>query len=109
MYFLTFSNIGYMNTDRIANQAKEFQLFDNIIQLNENDIPGYIEKHKGFISNNRAGYGTWIWKPKIIHDTLLQMKENDILFYADAGTYLHIHGKKRFLEYIELLQKMTIV
>jgi hypothetical protein len=105
MYFLTFSNLGYMNTDRIANQAKEFQLFDNIIQLNENDIPEYIEKHKRFIINNKPGYGRWIWKPKIIHDTLLQMKENDILFYADAGTYLNIHGKKRFLEYIELLQK----
>ena len=105
IYFLTFSNSGYMNTERIANQAKEFQLFDDIIQLNEMDISEYIEKHKIFIMNNTPGYGRWIWKPKIIYDTLLKMNENDILFYSDAGTYLNIHGKNRFLEYVEILQK----
>ena len=39
--FLTFSNSGYMNISRITNQAKEFQIFDEIIQLTEKDIPDY--------------------------------------------------------------------
>lgn len=103
--FLTFSNSGYMDTSRIANQAKEFEIFDEIIQLTEQDIPEYINKHKQFIINNPPGYGRWIWKPKIIYDKLLKMKENDILFYSDAGTYLNVRGKNRFLEYLELLQK----
>jgi hypothetical protein len=105
LYFLTFANSNYMNTNRIANQAKEFELFNNIIQLNENDIKEYIDKHKNFITNNPPGYGKWIWKPKIIYDTLLKINENDILFYADAGTYLNINGKNRFLEYIDILKK----
>ena len=86
LYFLTFANSNYMNTDRIANQAKEFELFNHIIQLNENDIKEYIDKHKNFIVDNPPGYGKWIWKPKIIYDTLLKINENDILFYADSGT-----------------------
>lgn len=105
MIFLTFSNSGFMSTSRIANQAKEFELFDEIVELTEKDIPEYIAKHKQFINDNPSGYGRWIWKPKIIHDTLLKMKENDILFYSDAGTYLNVHGKNRFIEYIELLGK----
>jgi hypothetical protein len=105
IFFLTFANSNYMNTDRIANQAKQFSLFDKIIQLTEVDIPEYIDKHKNFISYNTPGFGKWIWKPKIIYDTLLKMKENDILFYADAGTFLNINGKNRFLEYINILKK----
>jgi hypothetical protein len=105
LHFLTFANSNYMHTDRIANQAKEFELFDNIIQLNENDIKEYVDKHQNFIINNPYGYGKWIWKPKIIYDTLLKIKDNDILFYADAGTYLNINGKNRFLEYIDILKK----
>lgn len=94
-----------MGTERISKQAAEFSLFDNIIQLNELDISEYIEKHKDFINNNPSGFGKWIWKPKIIYDTLLKIDDNDILFYADAGTYLNIHGKERFLEYINILKK----
>ena len=97
LHFLTFANSNYMSTNRIANQAKDFELFDNIIQLNENDIKEYVEKHKNFIINNLPGYGKWIWKPKIIYDTLLKINKNDILLYADAGTYLNINGKNRFL------------
>ena len=103
--FLTFANSNYMCTDRIANQAKEFSLFDKIIQLTEVDIAEYIKKHRNFINNNPPGFGKWIWKPKIIYDTLLKMEDNEILFYADAGTYLNINGKNRFLEYIDILKK----
>jgi hypothetical protein len=99
-YFLTFANSDYMSTNRIANQANEFNIFDKILQLNENDIKDFIEKHKNFINNNPAGYGNWIWKPKIIYDTLVKLNENDILIYSDAGMYLNINGKDRLKEYL---------
>jgi hypothetical protein len=89
-----------MNTNKIANQASEINIFDKILQLNETDIKDFVEKHKKFINNNRIGYGNWIWKPKIIYDTLLKLNENDILIYSDAGTYLNINGKDRLKEYL---------
>ena len=64
-------------------------VFDKIIQLNDNDISEYIEKHSNFIRTHRAGFGFWIWKPKIIYDTLNKMKEGDILVYCDAGMYVN--------------------
>jgi len=99
-YFLTFSNTSYMNSYRIAEQASNFNIFDKIFQLNENDIQEFIEKHKNFINNNPYGFGLFIWKPKVIYDTLLKLNDNDILIYCDAGIYLNINGKDRLNEYL---------
>ena len=84
LYFLAFANKSYMTTDRIANQAKEMNVFDKIFQLTEDDISEYIVKHSNFIKRNPYGYGLFIWKPKIIYDTLLKMNNEDILVYCDA-------------------------
>jgi hypothetical protein len=88
-----------MNTDRIANQAREFNVFHRIIQANETFIKDYIQKHKNHINTNRYGYGFMIWKPKIIYETLHRMNENDILVWCDAGMYLNLNGKDRLNEY----------
>jgi hypothetical protein len=101
--FLTFANTAYMSTDRIAKQVKELELFDEIRQLSEKDIPEFINEHKAFIEANTHGYGKWIWKPKIIYDTLLDVNDNDIIFYSDAGTYINIKGKERMIEYLDML------
>jgi hypothetical protein len=103
LYFLTFANKNYMTVDRIINQAKSFNIFDYYLGLNELDIPEFIEKHRDFINNNQPGFGFWIWKPKIILDTLHKMKDNDILVYCDAGIYLNINGIERFKEYLSIL------
>lgn len=103
LYFLTFANTKYMNTNRIIEQAKNFNVFDEILSLNENNIKEYINKHKEFIENNNIGYGLWIWKPKIILDTLNKINYNDILIYCDAGTYLNSNGIERFNEYLSQL------
>jgi hypothetical protein len=104
--FLTFANTSFMTTDRIINQAKEFNCFDNIISLNETDIPDFINKHKDFINYyNNEGYGHWIWKPKIILDTLNKMEYDDILVYCDAGMYLNKNGIDRYKDYIKILNE----
>ena len=72
---LTFANSDYMTTDRIAEQAKEFGIFHEIIQTNEENIKEFIEKHRNFINTHKAGYGFWIWKPKIIYDTLQKLQD----------------------------------
>ena len=103
-YFVTFANKNYMSTDRIMEQAKEFNVFDGFYRLNELDIKNFITKHENFINSNPVGFGLWIWKPKIIYDTLLEINDNDLMVYCDAGFYLNIKGKKRLEEYFSKLQ-----
>lgn len=108
-YFLTFANTKFMSTHRLANHVKNMNVFDEIIQLNETHIPKFINKHKKFISQNPNGYGMWIWKPKIVLDTLLEIKENDILVYADAGIYANVNGIERLNYYFHKLDSHSIV
>jgi len=100
--FVTFSNKSFIGTDRIVKEAQQFA-FDKIISLTEDDIPEFIEKHRDFINNNQKGYGNYIWKPKVMLDTLLTLNDNDILLYMDAGSHLNIKGISRFNEYIKML------
>ena len=101
--FLTFTNTAYHPPTRILEQAAAFNIFDKILHRTELDIPDFIEKHSEFIRNHTAGYGYYIWKPKIILDTLLNMEDGDILFYCDSGAHLNPKGLPRFQEYLAYL------
>ena len=108
-YFITFANKNYMSTNRIYEQAKDLGVFNKILQLNEENIPDFIKKHDHFIKENKPGFGLWIWKPKIIYDTLNKMELGDILVYCDAGTFINKKGKERFNYYIRQLEKYDMV
>lgn len=101
---LIFANTGYIKLDRILQQAKEFGEFDRILSKSEKDIEEFVKKHKNFIQEHPYGYGYFIWKPKIIYDTLQDLEENDILVYVDAGTFLNKEGVPRYREYISFLK-----
>lgn len=103
MVFLTFTNTGYHPPTRILEQAAAFGIFDKILHKTELDIPDFIEKHSEFIRNHTAGYGYYIWKPKIILDTLLNMEDGELLFYCDSGIHLNLKGLPRFQEYLTYL------
>lgn len=107
--FLTFANKDYMKTHRIAEQAKKSGMFDEIIQTNEDNIKEFIEKHRQFINTHKPGFGLWIWKPKIILETLKNLENNDILVYCDAGMYINKNGKQRFDFYIEKLKNFDMI
>lgn len=99
-----------MEPTRILEQAKAFP-FTSIRSYSELDFPEFFEKHAGFIRAFPKGYGFYIWKPHIIYETLKQMKEGEILLYADAGCHLNAKPKalKRFDEYIGYLSDKDIV
>ena len=109
IFFLTFTNTNFMNSDRIAKEAESFNIFDEIIQLNETHIPDFINKHKEFINSHPEGYGYFIWKPKIILDTLLKMDDNNIIIYCDAGIYLNKDGIERLNFYLDKLNNSEII
>ena len=113
--FLTFggpSQNYHSAVNRITNEAKRFELFDNIVGLTEDYLKNdtvFWKKHQTFMENNSRGYGYWLWKSYITKKQLEQMNENDILLYADAGCTLNIHGKKRLKEYIQMAKDHNIV
>jgi hypothetical protein len=101
--FLTFTNTAYQPPTRILEQAAAFGIFDTILHKTELDIPEFIQKHSEFIRDNPQGYGFYIWKPKIILDTLLNMEHGELLFYCDSGAHLNLKGVPRFQEYLGYL------
>jgi hypothetical protein len=108
IFFATFANTTFMNSNRIAKQAFELNIFDKIFQYTEKDIYEFIDKHQEFINTHPEGYGYYIWKPKVILDILNKLDNNNILIYCDAGVYLNKNGINRLNEYLEKLNDINI-
>ena len=51
------------------------------------DIPHhYREQHRKIFTQKR-GDGYWLWKPFLIRQTMAGMRDGDVLFYCDSGSY----------------------
>jgi GR25 family glycosyltransferase involved in LPS biosynthesis len=112
LFFLSFgggSEDYHQAVERIGKQAESFGIFDEIKCMTELDLQKdneFWEKHKNFILNNKRGYGYWIWRPYLIHKIMTEkMNDGDIIVFIDAGCELNICGKKRFLEYIDIVKQ----
>ena len=109
--FLTFgagSSNYHDAVNRICNQAKMFDLFDNIYGFTEVDLMNdndFWTKHSKFILNNKKGYGYWIWKGHLIKKVMEKANYGDIVIYVDSGCELNIRGKQRLLEYFDLVRQ----
>lgn len=106
-HFITFGATKYKNAvDRICLEAKKITVFDKIIGYREQDLFSFPEfqQHKDFVYSNPRGFGYWIWKPFLIMKYMETMNENDILLYTDAGCTIQEKGRKRMLEYIDIVK-----
>ena len=106
IYLCAFANIELMpSIIRFYNQAKESNFFDNIFIYNEYNLPK-DEKFEALLSHKLVpsrGFGYWCWKPFIILKTLENIKDDDILVYADIGCHINKEGEKRFYEYLDIV------
>lgn len=60
---------------------------DRVFQLNISSVPdSFIHAHQSVFSENK-GAGFWLWKPKLILDTLTTLTLGDVLVYLDAGNH----------------------
>lgn len=115
LFFLTFGGptINYHEAvERLCNQAKKMEIFDEIIGMTEKDLQNdqeFWSKHCDFINSNSRGYGYWLWKPYIIKKILEKMNDDDILLYLDSGCELNYMARDKFLEYIELVKIKKIL
>ena len=105
--FITFGNQPYYNSVvRICEESKKIRIFNEIYGYTDKYLKKDTEfwnKHGKFIEENRRGYGYWLWKPYLIKKELDKSKENDIVFYCDAGCQVNEKGKRRLHEYIDML------
>ena len=106
-HFITFGATKYKNTlDRIRSEAEKINVFDKITIYREHELFSFpeFEQHRDFIYSNPRGFGYWIWKPFLILKYMETMNENDILLYTDAGCTIQEKGRKRMLEYFEIVK-----
>ena len=90
---------------RLSKQAHTFKFFDKTFLLDESNLSNsFKKKFKNDLILGSKGYGYWCWKPEIIMNIMDKIKDGDCLLYVDAGCHLNIHGKKRLLEYFNLIK-----
>lgn len=87
---------------RLLDQATAFSLFSTVRILSRSNLsPEFVTKHRSRLSILNRGYGFWIWKPRVILDSLLEVADRDIVVYVDVGCHLNKHGNKKMTEYLE--------
>jgi len=106
-YLVSFADSRmYKSLIRLSKQAHTFKFFDKIFLLNECNLSNsFKKKFKNNLILGSKGYGYWCWKPEIIMNIMNEINNGDCLLYVDAGCHLNIHGKKRLLEYFDLIKK----
>lgn len=89
-FFITYGDAKYRDSlKRIGKEAEALHLFDRVVLYSERDLPDPFKKYAEIYPR---GGGYWMWKPYIIHRTLQDMEEGDVLVYADAGCTLLPHN-----------------
>lgn len=104
IHVITYGNDKYRNTkERLRREAIETQWFNSVTLYGPRDLDERFKTKFKNVLNKRRGGGYWIWKAYIIRKKLEEIDEGDILVYLDAGCTINVAGKKRFNEYIKLL------
>lgn len=85
---INFSSNGYKECQWINSQTGIQYGFDEIYSHNMSNLDkDFVIKNKNILSYKK-GAGYWLWKPYIILKALEKCtSNNDIVFYADSGTY----------------------
>lgn len=106
IHFISYGNKRYNKAkERIKKEALATEWFDNVKIYEPKDLTvEFKEKYKEVLGMDRGG-GYWIWKLDIIKQELSLINDGDILVYCDAGCVINKCGEKRFIEYIDMLNK----
>jgi hypothetical protein len=106
IHFITYGNHRFKNSkERLLREAHEFGAFKTMTGYGPCFMTReFIEKHKDILTQQRGG-GYWIWRPSLLLEALNKIEYGEFLVYLDAGCKLNPHGKKRFYEYIDMINK----
>ena len=110
-HFICYSNYVFEKHRKVLiNQCKNSNWFDNCDEFEPNDLDNDFKTNFQHILKETKGGGYWIWKPYIIKKKLQEINDGDYLIYLDAGCTLNTNpnAKKRFDEYIDMLDKSNL-
>lgn len=106
IHFITYGDDNFKRSkERLMQEANLFGEFTHIQSYSPNDLPNQFKNEYKYVLDQKRGGGYWIWKPIILNQALKKLKEGEFLVYLDAGSSLNPLGKKRFFEYIKLLEE----
>lgn len=104
VHFITYANYKYEKSmQKLINEAEEFKEFASVTGFRPLNLSSSFVRRFLPILKLPRGAGYWIWKFDIIRQKLDKMADNDILVYLDAGCSINVNGKKRYNEYIDML------
>jgi hypothetical protein len=103
--FITFGNQKFVQCRaRIVREAQSTGVFHVCKAYNDQILrqdTAFWRKHGDFLERNPRGYGYWLWKPYIICKELEDMKDDEVLVYADSGCAFQPQQKAKLLEHIQ--------
>lgn len=92
--------------ERYRNEAESLHLFDEILTYSEKQLDkAFVKKWGKYMHPYARGYGYWVWKPYFILDALNRLEDGDVLLYTDLGCFFNPEGRKRLLEYYDIIDK----
>lgn len=97
---------------RICKQAIQCNFFDKIIAYSDIDLQNddfFWKTHGQFITENKRGYGYWLWKPYIIKKTLALLNDGDYLMYLDCGCEINSKYKHHLDDYLKIIDSKLII
>lgn len=109
IHFISYGNHVFNNSKkRLYKEANDSGWFHTINMYGPEFLSDSFKNDFGDILEKKKGGGYWIWKPYIIKKKLDEIEDNDILIYLDSGCTLNTKAKKRFDEYIEMLDNSNL-
>ena len=107
IYFITYGDSSkyHLSKKHITNLAKVSNFFDQCFSLDLSAVDAEYKSKYSKIFNFTRGGGYYIWKPRIIYNLLESLNQNDIVVYADSGSSFNYLAKKRFYEYIDMINE----
>ncbi|WP_158799616.1 hypothetical protein [Pedobacter sp. L105] len=79
--------------------------FDEVKVFTHENLDSHFQEKFHEILQFPRGGGYMIWKPYIVKHMLETIEDNDILIYCDAGCMINSLGKKRFDQYIDIVNE----
>lgn len=107
IHFITYGEGGekYERAkNRIIKEAQDSNFFTSFSKYGYNNLTVEFKHNYKNILKQRRGAGFWIWKVDIIKQKLSQIDDGEFIVYCDCGCTVNSSGKKRFFEYINLLE-----
>ena len=103
--FVSYGNKRYrLSKKRIKQEALSCMWFDKIEIFSPKTLSMSFRHQFASVLSNKRGGGFWIWKLDVLEQAFATGNDGDIIVYCDAGCHINESGKKRFKEYIDILQ-----